>query len=219
MGGKDRLELDRETVRLVGALVLRARVAQRAIDNWSQQQVDEVVTAAGWAIIHPEHNRMLAGIAVRDTGLGNVADKIAKNRRKTIGLLDDLRGAKSVGVIAELPELGLTEIARPVGVVAAVTGPVDQVSDGRTVLSVSNGDAMLATVTGTGCMSSALTGCFLAVKPESPLEAAAEALAAFGVAGEDAARDAKGPGSFHVGLYDALAALDPETLDSRSRIG
>src|SRR6202171_3259031 len=121
MGGKDRLELDRETVRLVGALVLRARVAQRAIDNWSQEQGDEVVTAAGWAIIHPEHNRMLAEIAVRDTGLGNVADKIAKNRRKTIGLLDDLRGAKSVGVIAELPELGLTEIARPVGVVAAVT--------------------------------------------------------------------------------------------------
>jgi hydroxyethylthiazole kinase len=50
------------------------------------------------------------------------------------------------------------------------------------------------------------------------LEAAAEALAAFGVAGEDAAREAKGPGSFHVGLYDALAALDPETLDSRARI-
>jgi hydroxyethylthiazole kinase len=104
------------------------------------------------------------------------------------------------------------------GLVASVTGPVDHVSDGRTVLSVSNGDAMLATVTGTGCMSSALTGCFLAAKPDSPLEAAAEALAAFGVAGEDAAREARGPGSFHVGLYDALAALDPETLDGRARI-
>jgi sulfoacetaldehyde dehydrogenase len=121
VGGKDRLELDRDTVRLVGALILRARVAQRVIDDWNQEQVDEVVTAAGWAIVHPAHNRMLAEIAVRDTGLGNVADKIAKNRRKTIGLLNDLRGAKSVGVIAELPELGLTEIARPVGVVAAVT--------------------------------------------------------------------------------------------------
>jgi hydroxyethylthiazole kinase len=77
---------------------------------------------------------------------------------------------------------------------------------------------MLATVTGTGCMSSALTGCFLAAKPDSPLEAAAEALAAFGVAGEDAAREAKGPGSFHVGLYDALATLDPETLDGKARI-
>lgn len=121
MGGKDRLDWDRETVRLVRALVLRARVAQRVIDDWKQQQVDEIVTAAGWAIVHPQHNRMLAEVAVRDTGLGNVADKMAKNRRKTIGLLDDLRAARSVGVIAELPELGLTEIARPVGVVAAVT--------------------------------------------------------------------------------------------------
>jgi len=77
---------------------------------------------------------------------------------------------------------------------------------------------LLATVTGTGCMSSALTGCFLAMKPQEPLAAAAEALVAFGVAGEDAAEGARGPGSFHVGLYDALAALDPETLDGRARV-
>lgn len=121
MGGKDRLDLDHETVRAVGAIVDRARIAQHAVDGWTQEQADEAVTAAGWAIVHPEHNRLLAETAVRDTGLGNVADKIAKNRRKTIGLLDDLRNSKSVGVIAELPELGLTEIARPVGVVAAVT--------------------------------------------------------------------------------------------------
>jgi len=67
-------------------------------------------------------------------------------------------------------------------------------------------------------MSSAITGCFLAAKPSSPLESAVEALVAFGVAGEDAARDAKGPGSFHVNLYDALAALDPASLDGRARI-
>jgi len=121
MGAKDRLELDSEITSVVGAQVERARAAQRAIDGWSQEQADEAVAAAGWAIVSPEHNRNLAETAVRDTGLGNVADKIAKNRRKTIGLLDDLRGAKSVGVIAEWPELGLTEIARPVGVVAAVT--------------------------------------------------------------------------------------------------
>ncbi|HEV2039954.1 MAG TPA: sulfoacetaldehyde dehydrogenase, partial [Casimicrobiaceae bacterium] len=121
MGGKDRLDLDDETVRAVGAIVGRARIAQRAVDRWTQEQADQAVIAAGWAIVHPEHNRLLAETAVRDTGLGNVADKMAKNRRKTIGLLDDLRNSKSVGVIAELPELGLTEIARPVGVVAAVT--------------------------------------------------------------------------------------------------
>ena len=64
---------------------------------------------------------------------------------------------------------------------------------------------------------SAVTGCFLARSPDDPLEAAVEALAAFGVAGEDAAREGKGPGSFHVTLYDALAALDPATLDERAR--
>jgi hydroxyethylthiazole kinase len=109
------------------------------------------------------------------------------------------------------------EAARSLGVVAAVTGAVDHVSDGERVAAVANGDPMLATITGTGCMSSAVTGCFLAVA-ESPFDAAVEALVAFGVAGEDAARDAKGPGSFHVSLYDALAALDPATLDGRARV-
>src|SRR5207244_10889657 len=100
----------------------------------------------------------------------------------------------------------------------SVTGPVGHVADGRRVLAVANGNELLTAVTGTGCMSSAITGCFLAAKPDSPLEAAAEALAAFGVAAEDAALAARGPGSFHVELYDALAALDPETLDERARI-
>ena len=99
-----------------------------------------------------------------------------------------------------------------------MTGPIDHVSDGDRALAVANGHPLLAAVTGTGCMSSAITGCFLAAKRDEPLAAAAEALAAFGVAGEDAARDAKGPGSFHVKLYDALAALDPATLDERARI-
>src|SRR5258706_4158194 len=71
--------------------------------------------------MEPARNRALAQIAVRDTGLGNVDDKIIKNHRKTLGLLRDLRGAKTVDVIAEDPARGLVEIARPVGVVAAIT--------------------------------------------------------------------------------------------------
>ncbi len=104
----------------VSALVARARKAQAAITHYTQTQLDELVTAVGWAIMEPAHNKLLAEIAVRDTGLGNVADKIDKNHRKTLGLLRDLQGAISTGVLAELPELGITEIARPVGVVAAV---------------------------------------------------------------------------------------------------
>lgn len=104
----------------VAALVARARKAQTAINTWSQAQLDELATAAGWAIMEPSRNRMLAEIAVRDTGLGTVEDKVNKNHRKTLGLMRDLQGAISTGVLRELPELGITEIARPVGVVAAV---------------------------------------------------------------------------------------------------
>lgn len=105
----------------IASLVERARAAQRIYETWSQEQVDTVVTAAGWAIMEPTRNRELAEMSVADTGIGNVEDKIAKNYRKTFGLLRDLHGARSVGVIAEDPARGLTEIARPVGVVCAIT--------------------------------------------------------------------------------------------------
>jgi sulfoacetaldehyde dehydrogenase len=99
----------------------RARAAQAELARWPQQRVDEAALACGWAIMKPENNRALAEIAVRDSGLGNVEDKFAKNYRKTLGLLRDIAGVKTVGVIAEVPEKGITEIARPVGVVAAIT--------------------------------------------------------------------------------------------------
>jgi hydroxyethylthiazole kinase len=134
-----------------------------------------------------------------------------------VGADAEVRGVESIAAGVDAAELAL-QAARRFGLVASVTGPVDHVSDGARVLAVANGDALLATVTGTGCMSSALTGCFLAAKSDLPLEAAAEALAAFGVAAEDAAVGAQGPGTFHARLYDALYALDPAELDGRTRI-
>ncbi len=110
-----------DTQTRVARLVMQARAAQAVANGYDQTRVDELVAAAGWAIIEPGRNRELAERAVADTGIGNVADKIRKNHRKTLGLLRDLRGAKSVGVIAEDPAKGLVEIARPVGVVCAIT--------------------------------------------------------------------------------------------------
>lgn len=104
----------------VSDVVARARAAQKHYAEYTQEQVDRVVTALGWSIINPSNNVELARMAVADTGLGNVEDKITKNHRKTLGLLRDLKGAKSVGVIAEYPERGLIEIARPAGVVGAI---------------------------------------------------------------------------------------------------
>jgi sulfoacetaldehyde dehydrogenase len=110
-----------EVVHRIAELLSRARAAQRIAEGHDQARTDEVVAAAGWAIMEPARNRELAELAVSDTGIGNVEDKVRKNHRKTLGLLRDLQGAKSVGVIAEDPARGLVEIARPVGVVCAVT--------------------------------------------------------------------------------------------------
>ena len=132
------------------------------------------------------------------------------------GFEAEVRGVEYVGGGGDQGELARSA-AQSLDVVASVTGPVDHISDGQRRASVANGHQLLASITGTGCMSTAITGCFLAGK-DDPFEAAVEALVAFGVAGEDAAVSAKGPGSFHVGLYDALAALDPGTLTGRAKV-
>ncbi len=111
----------------IDAIIHSARAAQCRYEAYDQAAVDEVVTAVGWAVVQPDNNQALSRLAVADTGLGNIADKFTKNRRKTIGLLRDLQHAKSVGVIAEYADKGLIEIARPVGVVGAIvpsTNPV-----------------------------------------------------------------------------------------------
>jgi hydroxyethylthiazole kinase len=150
---------------------------------------------------------------VRVTVLRGNAGEVAT----LVGAEAEVRGVESIATGLAPAELA-REAGRQLGLVASVTGPVDHVSDGERTLAVANGHPLLASVTGTGCISSALTGCFLAAGPEAPLEAAAGALAALGVAAEDAADGAAGPGTFHARLYDALAALDPETLDGRARI-
>ncbi len=96
-------------------------MAQAAANNYDQNRANELVSAAGWAILEPQRNRELAELAVAATGIGDVNDKISKNHRKTLGLLRDLQSAKTVGVIAEDRDQGIIEIARPVGVVCAMT--------------------------------------------------------------------------------------------------
>jgi hydroxyethylthiazole kinase len=132
------------------------------------------------------------------------------------GLSAEIRGVESISAGDDIAAIARAA-ASALGLVAAVTAPVDAVSDGEVVLRVGNGHPMLATVTGTGCIASALTGCILAVNRERATSAAAEALVLLGVAGEDAAVGARGPGSFHVNLYDALAALSPDEVDARAR--
>jgi sulfoacetaldehyde dehydrogenase len=105
---------------IVADLVDRARTAQREFESWTQEGVDDVVRGVAWACYKPENALALARIAVETTGLGRVEDKVAKNQRKTKGTLADLLAARTVGVIRDDPEAGIVEIAKPVGVVAAI---------------------------------------------------------------------------------------------------
>jgi hydroxyethylthiazole kinase len=209
-----------EMVRIAGALVLN-------IGTLSTRWVEAM---------------LIAGVAANDAGVPVVLDPVGAGatsyRTETakrildevdvavlrgnagevatlVGVEAEVRGVESIAAGDEAAAIARAA-ASTLGVVASVTGPVDHVSDGNRAAAIANGHPLLAAVTGTGCMSSAITGCFLAVT--DPFDAAVAALVAFGVAGEDAARNAKGPGSFHVGLYDALAALDPDSLDERARV-
>jgi sulfoacetaldehyde dehydrogenase len=121
MSAGDAEATNTESRKVVAVLMERARIAQAAFAGSDQARVDEAVRAMAWAIYKPEHAEELARIAVADTGLGNVPDKIDKKQRKTFGTLRDLLRVKSVGVIEEDPALGIVKYAKPVGVVGAVT--------------------------------------------------------------------------------------------------
>lgn len=106
---------------LIEKVVARARAAQAQFGTVSQERADEAVRALAWSLYKPEHAREVAELAVADTGLGNVPDKITKKQRKTFGTLRDLLRAKSVGVVEEDREKGIVKYAKPMGVIGAVT--------------------------------------------------------------------------------------------------
>lgn len=102
-------------------MVEKARLAQGLIEDWLQEKVDEMVAAVGWQLYQREHAEACARLAVDETGMGVYADKLLKHQKKTLGCLNELHGLKTVGVVEDIPAKGIKKIAKPVGVIAAVT--------------------------------------------------------------------------------------------------
>jgi len=100
-------------------LVARARVAQREFENFSQEEVDAIVRDIGKYVY--DNAEMLARMAVDETGIGVYEDKILKNKGKARVIWNNLKGKKSRGVIGEDPDANLVFVAKPMGVVGAVT--------------------------------------------------------------------------------------------------
>jgi hydroxyethylthiazole kinase len=122
----------------------------------------------------------------------------------------NIRGVDSLEKVEDVRD-GAYRMAGILHKVIAVTGEVDFVTDGIESIEVHNGHPMFGLVTGTGCAATTAISCFCAVESD-PLTAAACALGYYGLAGEEAARVAHGPGSFQVALYDALYNLQEETM-------
>jgi succinate-semialdehyde dehydrogenase len=100
-------------------LVANARVAQAAFESFSQSQVDAIVRDIGKYVY--DNAEMLARMAIDETGIGHYDDKVLKNKGKSRIICHILKGKKSRGIIGEEPEANLVLVAKPMGVVGAVT--------------------------------------------------------------------------------------------------
>jgi len=108
-------------------------------------------------------------------------------------------------------------LARQTGAIVAVSGPVDAVTDGRELIRVANGDALLTRITGGGCALGAVMAAFAAVA-EDRLAGTVAALTVYTVAAELAAERSAGPGTFGAAFLDTLASLDGDALSARAAI-
>jgi sulfoacetaldehyde dehydrogenase len=105
----------------VQALVERSRKAQAQIENYTQEQVDELIRAMVWAVARPGVAEKIAKFTVEESQLGNYDGKFLKISRKTRAALMDIIDDKSVGIIEEDKARNLIKIAKPVGVIGALS--------------------------------------------------------------------------------------------------
>ncbi|MCU0564182.1 MAG: aldehyde dehydrogenase family protein [Desulfobacterales bacterium] len=123
---------------IIAALVAKARAAQKQVENYTQEQIDEVALSVAWQVYKDENIAVCARSAVDETGKGVYEDKLTKHKVKVFGVCRDIKHAKTVGVIERDEARGLTKYAKPVGVVGALT-PVTN----PTATPASNGTGIL----------------------------------------------------------------------------
>lgn len=141
------------------------------------------------------------------------------NASEVLGLAGEIGGGRGVdtGASSDTAVAAAQRLAHAMGAIVAVTGAVDYITDGARVVALHNGHRMMASVTGMGCAATAIVGACLAVADDALL-GVAHALAITGIAGEMAARVARGPGSLQMEYLDALFAPDHELLRAETRI-
>ena len=113
------------------------------------------------------------------------------------------------------------EFSRKTGAVTVITGAVDLAVDGKQAYVIQNGHPMMSKVTGTGCMLSAMMAAYLTANKDTPLQAAAAAVCAMGIAGERAYEKMLaahgGSGSYRMFLMDEISNMNAEILEQGAR--
>jgi len=104
----------------VKGLMARARAAQKIAESYTQEQVDKLCAAITWAAVKEENARKIAKLAYDESQMGYEEAKYIKLQIKPRGALRDMQGHKSVGIIEEIPELGLVKYAKPIGVIGGI---------------------------------------------------------------------------------------------------
>lgn len=110
-----------ENSKIIGALVEKAQSAQKIAAGYTQEQIDVICLSVAWEVYEDSNIKMLAESAVQETGMGNTADKITKHKNKVMGVIADVTGKKSVGLIEADVEKQIFKYAKPVGVIGALT--------------------------------------------------------------------------------------------------
>ncbi|TWT06615.1 hydroxyethylthiazole kinase [Planococcus sp. CPCC 101016] len=108
--------------------------------------------------------------------------------------------------------------AKNLGLIIAVTGKTDIVTDGESVTEIPFGDPAMAFITGTGCLLSSVTAACLAIQPENPMETVSNALRVYAIAGEQAGKLAALPGDFHRTFINCLASITDSEVSERVTI-
>lgn len=116
------------------------------------------------------------------------------------------KGVDSIKVGLNIKDLAV-KLAIKKKCTVVVTGEVDLVVDKQRCYFISNGDKLMSSLVGTGCMATSVIGAFAAVEPDL-VKASVAGLVCFEVAAELAVKESKGPGSFKEGLFDSLYNLD-----------
>jgi hydroxyethylthiazole kinase len=212
----------KDMVSIIGALVINigtlddywVKSMHLAIEQANSLQKPWVLDPVG-AGATPYRNQVLGELlSLRPTIIrGNASEILALASKHTT----NTKGVDSTHRSTEAIDAART-LNQHFGSVVCISGATDIIVNGERIIKLTNGHPMMARITGMGCTATALTGAFVAVHPDEPMESTVSAMALLSVAGELAAEKSKGPGSLQINILDALYTLEENEFVSRIKI-